>query len=157
MPDRHGGSTRFRSGTKIDHSRTQEPASGIPRNPGRPDGRRDAMPRNRKPNKDKERGVPSWAIYLLRGEQPPQAKAGQPSPMAPPKQYAQPQQQAPQTGSPVPSITHSPREAGAHTGPMPQHPQPQPSSQQMPQPDPQAQQDQLALRKRLAMLMGMRR
>ncbi len=64
MPDRHGGSTRFRSATNINHSRTQPPASGIPRNPGRPQGRRDTMPRNRGDSPQKT-GIPAWAKAFM--------------------------------------------------------------------------------------------
>jgi len=140
MPERYGQNTRFKSATDINHSRTQEPASGIPRNPGRPQGRGDAMPRNRQKNKKNERGIPSWAIYLLRGEQPPQGAQGQPGqqpghPSAPPQQ--QPRQQ--------------PRQQPMQQ-PMQQQPQQQQPAQQQSQP--QQPTDQLALRKRLAMLMG---
>ncbi len=136
MPDRHGGSTRFKSATDINHSRTREPASGIPRNPGRPQGRQDAMPRNRGDSPQKT-GVPGWAKALLKPQQPDwalrEAGAHHEAPEATPQQ---------QLGTP--------QQLGQQVAAQP--------STEMPPQDPyyEQMQHQAALRKRLAMLLGRR-
>ncbi len=171
MPDNFGGNTRFRSATNINHSRAREPASGIPRSPGRPEGRGDTMPRNRGDSPQKT-GVPGWAKALLQNKPPGWAQRGpqqttQPTGFIEPHagRYDQPARPSPPgyqppEGQMTIQPIHSPQDR------MPVQPT-RPSQQQRPEPasadmsavpvSPHEGSAQLALRKRLAMLMGRRR
>ncbi len=164
MPDQFGGNTRFKSSTNIDHSRTREPASGIPRSPGRPQNSQDAMPRNRGDSPQKT-GVPGWAKALLKPQAPGWAT----------QEGARQQQQPQQTGfgrpydtQPVGSPQRQPQRQAFSTPVQPQpqrqdfstpaQPQRQPQGQPQGGPArPSTQMDQLALRKRLAMMAASRR
>ena len=68
MPDLSGVSTGFKQ-KSMSHARpSQQSMSQVPKNPGRPSGASDGMPRNRQ---SKQKGfIPPWAINLMGTGQP---------------------------------------------------------------------------------------